>query len=117
MISPEPREHSRGASPAPRTYTAEQAADIIGCKASWLKRLARERKISYEWIGGSYKFTAAQIEAIIAFCEVPAKAAPDPAKSAPTKRKADAKPVPLFPLTPAGTVQLRARAPRKQGAA
>lgn len=110
------------AGPGPAlAYTAAQAAAIIGgnCKATWLKQLAREGKISYQWIGGAYHFTAAQIGEILQLCEHPASrpaqaALPAaPAKRAPARRttiqSAERVPVPA-----AGVIQLRARQPRQR---
>lgn len=118
-VAPQPQQDSRAA-PSALAYTAEQAAKIIGgnCKASWLRAKARAREFPYEWIGGSYNFTRAQIDEIIALCEVPvrraAQAAAVPAKRAPAKRAATA-PSPL--ALGAGVTLLKARAPRKRNVA
>jgi hypothetical protein len=60
--------------PAPqaKTYTAAQAAAVIGstCKASWLTRMARERRIPYVQIGPAYCFTDAHITEILSIFEV-----------------------------------------------
>lgn len=116
---PAPREDSRLAVAAPGpalAYTPEEAAEIIGgdCKASYLRALAREGKVSALWLG-KYAFTSAHIREILAYCERPASTAkaavqPAPAKSTTAKRAPD-RPA---PLALAGSVpQLQARAPRK----
>lgn len=97
-----------------RTHTLEEAAEIIGgnCKASTLRRLARERKIPSVKIGGAYNFTSADIDEIIAFCKTPARAACHtavPAKRTPAKPTAG----PATPL-PGSGVQLHARLPRQR---
>jgi len=108
----------------PLARTAEEAAAIIGgsCKASWLKRMAREGKIGALKIGGAWNFTDAHIAQVMRLCEVPAS---HPAQHAPAPlpvtagrqaaKRAAAAPV---PATPAGRVtQLRARPIRQRGAA
>lgn len=64
-------------------YTPEQAAAIIGagCKASYLRKLAREGKVPFLWVG-KYGFTAAHVREIVAFCERSAKPVKSPAAPA-----------------------------------
>jgi hypothetical protein len=92
---------------------AALAAAVIGgdCKASYLRKLAREGKIPSLWLG-KYAFTEAHIRQIIAYCERPAKPAKAPAPQAASKRAA-ARP---FPADAAGVTRLRAREPRKRTA-
>jgi hypothetical protein len=74
--------------PAP-AHTAAQAAAIIGgtCKASWLKKLAREGRIGCQMIGGAYNFTEENIAEIRAYIARPArKPGPAPAAAAPPPR-------------------------------
>jgi len=118
-----PGEDSRRtpASPPPLAYTAPEAAAIIGgtCKASWLKRMAREGKIDALKIGGAWNFTEAHIAEILRFCEVPARhpARPAPAP-VPAPRQAARRAAAPVPVSPPGTVTpLRARPVRKRGAA
>lgn len=110
-----PREDSRPAVAAPGAalvYTADQAAALIGgtCKASWLRKQAREKKIPCRKIGGAYNFTDADIAEILAIVEQrPAeKAAPVQVKAA--KPRAGARPAEAS--LPTGVTQLRARQPR-----
>jgi excisionase family DNA binding protein len=50
---------------APTLYTAEEAAEILRVKKSWLERHAAARKIPFTMLGGSYRFTSAHLFAII----------------------------------------------------
>ncbi len=50
---------------APTLYTAEEAAEILRVKKSWLERQAAARKIPFTMLGRSYKFTAAHLAAIV----------------------------------------------------
>lgn len=54
----------------PRLYTAEQVADdALQCTASWLKEMARQRRIPFSMVGGQYRFSSAHIEEIIRLFE------------------------------------------------
>ena len=55
-------QHSQG---APTLYTAEEAAEILRVKKSWLERQAAARKIPFTVLGGSYRFTSAHLAAIV----------------------------------------------------
>jgi hypothetical protein len=118
--TPVPRD-SRPAVAAPAAalaHTAEETAAIIGggCKASWLKRMAREQRIPYVQIGAARCFTDAHITEILRTFEMPAlRAAPAaaPAPAAP-RRVPASRPV---HVPTAGVVQLTARQPRNRGAA
>jgi excisionase family DNA binding protein len=62
----EPRLTSAGNGEGALTlYTAEEAAEILRVKKSWLERQAAARKIPFTMLGGSYRFTSAHLFAII----------------------------------------------------
>ena len=46
-------------------YTAEEAAEILRVKKSWLERQAAARKIPFTMLGRSYRFTSAHLSAIV----------------------------------------------------
>ena len=46
-------------------YTAEEVAEILRVKKSWLERQAAARKIPFTMLGGSYRFTFAHLAAIV----------------------------------------------------
>jgi len=52
--------------PEPRVYDAEEAAAVLHCRPSWLKEQARQRRISFLLVGRSYRWTAEQLEQIVA---------------------------------------------------
>ena len=54
--------HGQG---APTLYTAEEVAEILRVKKSWLERQAAARKIPFTMLGGSYRFTFAHLAAIV----------------------------------------------------
>jgi excisionase family DNA binding protein len=57
----------------PALYTAEEAAEILRVKKSWLERQAAARKIPFTMLGRSYRFTLAHLAAIVRMHEeVPA---------------------------------------------
>jgi len=98
-------------------YTAAEAAAIIGgsCKASWLKRMARDGKFDALKIGGAWHFTEAHIAEIMRLCEVPARQAAKGAAPVRAKRAGTgaSDPPPLGAAT--GVSQLRPRPMRKRG--
>ena len=49
----------------PTLYTAEEAAEILRVKKSWLERQAAARKIPFTMLGRSYRFTSAHLSAIV----------------------------------------------------
>jgi hypothetical protein len=81
-----------------RAYTLEEAADILSCEPGWLEELARQRKIPYTDLSGTYHFTSTQLAAIESAFEVlptagePSQAAtpPPPAELAHTADQAAA---------------------------
>ena len=46
-------------------YTAEEAAEILRVKKSWLERQAAARKIPFTMLGRSYRFNSAHLAAIV----------------------------------------------------
>src|SRR5712691_4849545 len=46
-------------------YTAEEAAEILRVKKSWLERQAAARKIPFTMLGRSYRFTSVHLSAIV----------------------------------------------------
>jgi excisionase family DNA binding protein len=54
-------ENSQG---PPTLFTAEEAAEILRVKKSWLERQAAARKIPFTMLGRSYRFTSA-LDAIV----------------------------------------------------
>ncbi|TDC47093.1 DNA-binding protein [Jiangella ureilytica] len=46
-------------------YTAEEAATLLRCKASWLKEQARLRRIPFTMVAGAYRFTRAHLIQIV----------------------------------------------------
>jgi hypothetical protein len=109
--APQASQDSRPAVAAPGealAYTPEQAAAIIGgnCKAYYLRKLAREKKVPHLWVG-KYAFTAAHISEIVAYCERSVRSAKAP--------QAHAKPPASLPAgVGVGVVQLVAREPRRR---
>jgi excisionase family DNA binding protein len=49
----------------PTLFTAEEAAEILRVKKSWLERQAAARKIPFTMLGRSYRFTSAHLDAIV----------------------------------------------------
>jgi excisionase family DNA binding protein len=47
-------------------HTLDEAAAILRVKPSWLERQAAARKIPFSMLGGSYRFTADHLAAIVA---------------------------------------------------
>jgi excisionase family DNA binding protein len=67
-------------------HTLEEAAAILRVKPSWLERQAAARKIPFTMLGGSYRFTADHLAAIVNQHEnQPAPATPVGAASRPHK--------------------------------
>lgn len=53
-----------------RLYSACEAARALRCSEWWVKEQARRRRIPFLMLGGSYRFTAAHLDEIIAAFEV-----------------------------------------------
>jgi hypothetical protein len=98
------------APPPVMVYTAGEAATILKCTASWLKEQARQRKIPFSMIGGSYHFSAEHLKAIVDLLEVSAASTPARSPRAPSRRPAAA--TTPAPVPGADVVVLRARQPR-----
>jgi excisionase family DNA binding protein len=62
-------------------YTAEEAAEILRVKKSWLERQAAARKIPFTKLGRSYRFTSAHLAAIVLMHEE----SPAPRNNAPVR--------------------------------
>ncbi|MFW5415072.1 helix-turn-helix domain-containing protein [Nocardiopsis sp. CNT-189] len=75
---------------APTVYRADEAAEVLKCKPSWLKKQAARRAIPVRLIGGSYAWTPEDLEAIVAQRLRPPAAAPRPAAAARPRRPAAA---------------------------
>jgi hypothetical protein len=101
-------------------WTKAEAAARLACTESWLEEKARLREIPFTRLSGAIHFTDGHLAEITAIYEErPASekpAAAPTAKSTPTRRKAEGQ-VSQFPLAATGAVPLRARAPRRRGAA
>jgi hypothetical protein len=50
-------------------YTADEAGEILKCKASWLKERARKREIPFTMVGGSYGWTPSHLAEIVKLFE------------------------------------------------
>jgi hypothetical protein len=91
----------------PSYYLAREVAAKLRCSEWWVKEQARNQRIPYSWIGGSYRFTAEHIRQIVALFE--RRPTGDPAASVPDQPHA-CRPKP----TPNGqVVRLTARRPRR----
>jgi excisionase family DNA binding protein len=80
---PRTRSGPAGAADGPPTvHTAEEAAEILKVKQSWLERQAAARKIPFTLLGGSYRFSDRHLAEIVQMNEVPpvpvARDAPPP---------------------------------------
>jgi excisionase family DNA binding protein len=51
-------------------YTAEEAAEILRLRPSWLKRRAAKRMIPFTMLGGSYRFTDGHLAQIVKMFEM-----------------------------------------------
>ncbi len=59
---------------APVLYTAQEAAEILRVKKSWLERQAAARKIPFTVLGGSYRFTASHLaESVRLYEQIPSR--------------------------------------------
>jgi excisionase family DNA binding protein len=67
-------------------HTLDEAAAILRVKPSWLERQAAARKVPFTMLGGSYRFTADHLVAIVAQHENQ-PAPPNPFISGPHPRK------------------------------
>ncbi|GIH19169.1 helix-turn-helix domain-containing protein [Rugosimonospora africana] len=100
-----------GPTPAhPAFHRAADVAEILHCSEWWVKQQARQRRIPFCWIGGSYRFTDEHVTQIARLFEVPAT---DPATPAAPRRESR----PPADADGAPVVQLVARQPRRVRAA
>jgi excisionase family DNA binding protein len=84
-------------------YTLDEAATILRVKPSWLERQAAARKIPFSMLGGSYRFTAEHLAAIVAQHENrPVPLAADAAEARPGRSRRSVKRTDLHttPLQP-----------------
>ncbi|WP_083972020.1 helix-turn-helix domain-containing protein [Actinoplanes awajinensis] len=102
-----------GASERLTFYRAAEVGERLGCSKWWVEEQARQRRIPFCWIGGSYRFTEEHIAEIARRFEVqPANpAGAGPAGSRPTSHQGAARLAEV-------SQPLRARSPRRvRGAA
>ena len=85
-------------------WTAAEAAELLRCKASWLRRKARCHEIPCTMLGGAYHFSDAHLAEVIRILEKLPCGAPAPAL--PASRTPLIAPDPVQPA-------LKARPPRK----
>ncbi|MEV6494463.1 helix-turn-helix domain-containing protein [Actinoplanes sp. NPDC051633] len=91
-------------------YRAAEVAQMLRCSEWWVKEQARQRRIPFCWIGGSYLFTDEHITAIVHLFEVqPMEGCASPPSTGRTRRSGAA-------TGPAGA-GLVARVPRRARAA
>jgi hypothetical protein len=90
----------------PVLHRATDVARLLDCSEWWVKEQARNRRIPYSWIGGSYRFTDQHIVEIVRRFEVlPTE---DLASSAVASHKFG-----FSKEDGAQVVQLKARTPRR----
>ncbi len=85
-------------------YDPDEAAEILHCRASWLKEKARRREIPFALIGGAYRWTDQHLAEIVRLGERAATSVPS--RQAP-RRSVD-------PATNDSAPVLRARLPRRR---
>jgi hypothetical protein len=92
----------------PRFYLPCDVAKILKCSEWWVKEQARRRRISFCWIGGSYRFTPEHLTEIARIFERAATGAdPGPDGALPPRRRPAKRSAPGA----AGPTQLTARVP------
>lgn len=57
-------------SPAPVLYRPAEVARMLRCSEWWVREQARNRRIPFSWIGGSYRFTDEHVTEIVRLSEV-----------------------------------------------
>ena len=100
-----------GPTPAPTAYhNAADVAAILGCSQWWVKNQARQRRIPYCWIGGSYRFTDQHVTEIGRIFEVrpTTEAAPAARNSRHTAAIEDNEPSTVIQLTASVPRRMRA---------
>lgn len=88
----------------PRAWNTDEAAELLRCKASWLKEQARQDRIPYVKLSGSYHFTDDHLTEIIRIFEVRPREVTPP--------RAPRRPVLPEPAPGREYVPLKARLPR-----
>ena len=63
-------EFLRSSPPPLRVYDAVELSPILKCTPAWLKEKARRREIPFTLLSGSYRWTDAQVEEIVALFTV-----------------------------------------------
>jgi hypothetical protein len=91
-------------SDGPIYYRPSEVASILRCSVWWVKEQARNRRIPFSWIGGSYLFTTEHIVEIVALFE----RRPDGGLTTTSRKR---RPAGVITAEPA--VQLVARVPRR----
>jgi hypothetical protein len=89
-------------------YRPADVAKMLQCSEWWIKEQARNRRIPYSWIGGSYRFTDDHVEEVIRLFEKRPEstgALPGGAAQLSTVRKRQ--------LSTGDEAALRARTPRR----
>jgi hypothetical protein len=91
--------------PVPLLYTAAEAATLLRCSAWWLTDRARRRLIPFVFIGGQYRFTAAQLGDIVARHSFEVQETASPVVVAEAR--------PAAPVPAGSATLLRPRSPRR----
>jgi hypothetical protein len=60
-----------GRTNAPVLYRPAEVAKMLRCSEWWIKEQARNRRIPFSWIGGSYLFTDEHVAEIVRLFEKP----------------------------------------------
>lgn len=60
---------TRGIAARPILYRPAEVAEMLGCSEWWVKEQARNRRIPFSWIGGSYRFTDEHVAEIFRLFE------------------------------------------------
>jgi excisionase family DNA binding protein len=76
----------------PILYTAEEAAEVLRVKKSWLERQAAARKIPFTMLGRSYRFTSVHLAAIVRMHEEVPALSPHPATATTHSQRGAAEP-------------------------
>ncbi|MFE2750446.1 helix-turn-helix domain-containing protein [Actinosynnema sp. NPDC059335] len=101
-----------GSSREPAYYRPHEVAKMLRCSEWWVKEQARNRRIPFSWIGGSYLFTSEHVKEIVALFEQrPVQSTPSVTGVA---RSAAPRPKPIVGKS---VSNLTARTPRRARAA
>jgi hypothetical protein len=87
-------------------YRPGEVASMLRCSEWWIKEQARNRRIPFSWIGGSYRFTDEHVTEIVQIFEE------KPTSGAQGVDAFDARPRNVVRRSPP-RVRLRARTPRR----